>query len=282
MTVSIPARLLAAAASPGGQRWLRELPARIRHLSARYQLELEKPFEPSGFWSWAAPGRDGSGRSVVLKLSLPGRADGELAALTAWGGDGAPLLYAGGPDWLLLERLEPGRPLGTAAGHKQRQMVAELLPRLWKPAAEGFTSLDTFVTEMLATLDQADPLFARAGDRVRRLDPSDERVLLHGDLHEENILLGARGYAAIDPQPLAGERAFDVEPLLRRYLDRAENPDGATSLLDVFSRLGVDRNRALAYAGLRSGYYGTLCLQAGEHERAARWRERLAGLKALA
>ncbi len=47
---------------------------------------------------------------------------------------------------------------------------------------------------------------------------------LHGDVHHENILdAGPRGWLAIDPKGLLGERAFEFANLFR-------NPDVATAL----------------------------------------------------
>jgi streptomycin 6-kinase len=73
-------------------------------------------------------------------------------------------------------------------------------------------------------------------------------VLLHQDLHGGNVRRSARGWLAIDPKPLVGERAFDVASLLRdRRDDLARDPDAAWRIrrrLDFYSdRLGLDRER---------------------------------------
>src|SRR5690606_4449317 len=54
---------------------------------------------------------------------------------------------------------------------------------------------------------------------------------LHGDLHHENILLGDRGWLAIDPKGLVGDPVFDVANLFL-------NPRGN----------GLSRNEARAAA----------------------------------
>lgn len=41
-----------------------------------------------------------------------------------------------------------------------------------------------------------------------------ERVLLHGDLHHDNILLGGDGYRAIDPKGVVGPKIFDIPRFL--------------------------------------------------------------------
>jgi streptomycin 6-kinase len=50
-------------------------------------------------------------------------------------------------------------------------------------------------------------------------------VALHGDMHHENVLrFGSRGWLAIDPKGLTGERGFD-------YANIFCNPDGATATM---------------------------------------------------
>ena len=77
---------------------------------------------------------------------------------------------------------------------------------LWPAAARG------------GVLGQAAPVAARLLDTQRDL------VVLHGDLHHENVLdFGDRGWLAIDPKGLYGERTFDFVNILR-------NPDADLAL----------------------------------------------------
>jgi len=43
---------------------------------------------------------------------------------------------------------------------------------------------------------------------------------LHGDFHHENLLLGERGWLAIDPKGLIGDPAYDSANLFYNPLDR--------------------------------------------------------------
>ncbi len=87
-------------------------------------------------------------------------------------------------------------------------------------------------------------------------DPRDV-VVLHGDIHHGNVLDGGeRGWLAIDPKGLLGERTFDFVNILR-------NPDVATALapgrfarqIEVLTAAAsIERQRlldwTLAFAGL--------------------------------
>jgi len=85
---------------------------------------------------------------------------------------------------------------------------------------------------------------------------------LHGDIHHGNVLdAGARGWIAIDPKGLLGERTFDFVNILR-------NPDAATALARkrfdrqvevLVDAAALDRTRllkwTLAFAGLSAAWH---------------------------
>ena len=67
-------------------------------------------------------------------------------------------------------------------------------------------------------------------------------VVLHGDLHHDNILdFGARGWLAIDPQGLWGERGFDFANIFT-------NPDLSDPARPVATQPGVFQRRVAVVA----------------------------------
>ncbi len=74
-------------------------------------------------------------------------------------------------------------------------------------------------------------------------------MLLHGDLHQDNILSSERdGWLAIDPKGLIGEPAYETGAILRNFLpELLEMPNPKRILarrIDQFSEeLGFDRAR---------------------------------------
>ena len=102
---------------------------------------------------------------------------------------------------------------------------------------------------------------ADAAARALLADPRDP-VVLHGDIHHGNVLdAGARGWLAIDPKGLLGERTFDFVNILR-------NPDAATALAPgrfdrqvevLTAAAALDRQRllkwTLAFAGLSASWH---------------------------
>jgi streptomycin 6-kinase len=190
----------------------------------------------------------------VLKIQRPHReSEHEAAALELWDGDGAVRLLRHDPaaHALLLERCVPGTPLSAAGQDEGLDVFVELLPRLWKPAGEPFRSLAEEAAWWLESLPRQDwsaaPALLEAALEALRVLPGTqgEQVLLHQDLHADNVLSAQREpWLAIDPKPLVGEREFGIAPVVRsRELGHSKR-----DVLHRFDRLtaelGLDRERA--------------------------------------
>ena len=220
-----------------GEEWLRRLPDIVSYLRERWEIEVGRPFE--GIWyNWVAPARRADGTHAVIKLCVPG--DEEFAsgalALEAFDGRGAVRLLELdlGLGAMLMERVEPGGQLYDVRDDvAATSAAAGVIVKLRRPVppdhpfptvsrwARGFSLLrDRFgggigpMPPML--VERAELLF----DDL--LSSQEETVLLHGDLHQENILSvsdGERGsWLAIDPKGVAGDPAYEVAALLH-------NPD---------------------------------------------------------
>jgi streptomycin 6-kinase len=77
--------------------------------------------------------------------------------------------------------------------------------------------------------------------------------VLHGDLHHENVLKHSlRGWLAIDPQCLFGERTYDLANAFynpKGFSDLAASPDRIERLAGKFSQtLQIEQKRILQYA----------------------------------
>jgi streptomycin 6-kinase len=85
------------------------------------------------------------------------------------------------------------------------------------------------------------------------LSSSGPPVLLHGDLHQENILRAERDpWLAIDPKGLAGEPAYEVGALLRNPGDRVRRADSPSRMMArriaiLAEALGIDAQRIVAW-----------------------------------
>jgi streptomycin 6-kinase len=98
-------------------------------------------------------------------------------------------------------------------------------------------------------------VFDRAnGIRREFLASPGETVLLHGDLHHDNVLRAAREpWLVIDPKGVAGEREFEVGPLMynpwQRLLEWPNLKAILSRRVDILVEvLGFDRQRLLGWA----------------------------------
>lgn len=210
------------------------------------------------------------GRPAMLKVSESEEETAGYDALQWWGGSGAVQVYARSGHALLMERAAGTRSLAAMSQRGQDgeatrticTVVAQLhaaratpLPAL-TPLPQRFASLAAFRAEPASTL--------RASQRAMEqlLATPRDVVCLHGDIHHHNILDGGnRGWLAIDPKGLLGERGFD-------YANLFCNPDAATAchpqrfearLQLVTQAAQLDRQRLLqwilAWSGLSAVWH---------------------------
>jgi streptomycin 6-kinase len=237
--------------------WLERVPELVRHCVERWVLELGEPYA-LGAAGYAVRVRLRDGTPAVLKLIYPHReAEHEADALAVWNGEGAVRLLAAAEDgWaMLIERCEPGTLLAHADADEALDVLIALLPRLWRSVGEPFRLLSD---EVEVWLEEMPPAWELAGrpiehtllDEVmhslRALASSQgEHVLLHQDLHTDNVLAAEREpWLAIDPKPLRGEREFNLAPIVRDYVLGHSRRDVVHRLDRLTSELGLDRERA--------------------------------------
>jgi len=236
------------------------------------------------------PARRANGSPAVLKVNFPEpESEHEAEALAGWNGKGAVRLLARDDERraLLVERCLPGTQLWALDENEANEIAADVLSRLWQgPTAGPFRPLAEEAARWAAQLPGAWEVAGRPFERElleeavdflrRETSPVADAVLLHQDLHGGNILSSERGWLAIDPKPLVGERAFDVASLLRdRRAELARDPEAAARVrrrLDFFSyRLGLDRERVRGWGiahALAWGFEGNRVLP--EHVECAR------------
>jgi streptomycin 6-kinase len=232
----------------------------VAELVDGWALELEPSFQPAHI-ALVVPVRCEDGSAAVLKVNFPDpESEHEPDALASWNGAGAIRLLARDDERraLLVERCVPGTPLWEVEEDEANEIAASVLSQLWKPrpAGEPRALADEAVRwaeSLPATWEEAGrpfelALLDEAVEFLRTAPAPEDAALLHQDLHGGNVLRSDRGWLAIDPKPLVGERAFDVASLLRdRRAELANDPDAAGRIrrrLDFYSdRLGLDRER---------------------------------------
>ncbi len=249
-----------------GAEWLRRLPERIAACERRWSLRALPPFTLT--YNYVAPAVRDDGTEVVLKLGMPdGEQRTQAAALRLYDGHGIVKLLDADDDEgiMVLERLSPGTPLTLVTDDaKATRLAASVMRELRRPAppqhpfptvarwAAGLGRLRSrfdggtgpLPEEMVA---RAEALF------VDLLGSMGEPVLLHGDLHHENIVTAQREpWLALDPKGVVGEAEYEVGALLynpQPWLTR--QPDAARLMarrVDILvDELGYERQRIVGW-----------------------------------
>jgi streptomycin 6-kinase len=216
--------------------------------------------------SWLLPvNRDRS--TAMLKVMKPSSDERNAAALLRYfDGDGAVRLYEAQADALLLERVDGRRSLAvmatTGADAEAAKILADGVRKLHAPRRpprpDGLTPLRQRFSSLYER-ENVLPILARCASLARKLITTESNVVpLHGDLHHYNVLDGgARGWLAIDPKALLGERAYEVANLLGNpwpHADIVHQPERMRRLAALYAaELRLDAERILAFALAHAG-----------------------------
>jgi streptomycin 6-kinase len=250
-----------------GRDWLRDLPNVIDEAAERWSLKLGRPF-PNLSINFVTPVTRADGAEAVLKAGVPNREIfTEVNALKLFDGKGAVRLLEADPGKgiMLLERLLPGTPVSELGDDIQAvEIAAGVLRQLERevPAGQPFPTLQDWFAGLAKVRARfqggTGPLPAKLVDLAEKfsaelLASSEERVLLHGDLHHENIISSSRGpWLAIDPKGVVGEQAYEVCAFLRNpmpeLLTGMDTKRVLTRRVDQFSELlGFERERLIRW-----------------------------------
>jgi len=158
------------------------------------------------------------GQPAMLKLATVEEERSGAALMEWWEGDGAAPVLARDDNALLLERARSvGGLADMARGGRDDEaclILCTVAARLHAPRSKPLPKLIP-LKQWFRELDEAAAthggILVRCAATASQLlaDPRDLCVL-HGDLHHGNALdFGPRGWLAIDPKGLIGERGFD-------------------------------------------------------------------------
>lgn len=251
-----------------GQRWLERLPAILNVCQQKWDITIGPPVSNLSF-HYVAPAVQRDGTPVMVKIAAPtGEFVQESEALRLFAGHGMARLLAcdAENEAMLLEQLRPGMLLTALEDDEQAiSAAASVMRQLWRPApaqhpfptvadwGRGFVRLRQHYDGghgpfPKALLEEAEALYAEMTATM------EEPVLLHGDLHQENILSAERvPWLAIDPKGLIGEPAYETGAILRNPLPgllSLPNPGRilARRIDQLSAELNLDRQRVRNWA----------------------------------
>ncbi len=258
------ARMMIELFGEAGRAWLNRLPALLAAYEERWDLTLGAPFSNLSF-NYVAPAIRADGAQVIVKVGLSDEFPSQPEALRHFAGHGMArlLAYDEQNNIMLLESLRPGRSLRAVENDEEAISAAvDVMRQLWRPLpsqhypfptvsawGEGFGRIRDLYAGGVgpfpspAIFDRAERLYAELGASTA------EPVLLHGDLHQDNILSAEREpWLAVDPKGVIGEPAYETGALLRNFWPDILSIPNPKSLMrrridQLTAELGFERER---------------------------------------
>ena len=217
--------------------------------------------------------------NAVLKLLKP-KSDEQNSAkiLKYFNGQGAVELLKHEGNALLLEHLEPKQNLNKMVLRgdydKATSIIVDVIKQLHSPKKselpKGIKNLRQHLKALFEMADsEPNSIYSKAAHVAEKLLADEkEKKLLHGDIHHENILHSDRGWLAIDPKGIVGERTYEVANTLcnpHHMPEVAHNPERLKRQASIFaSMLDLDENRILKFAYVHSCI--SMCWSIGDKE----------------
>jgi streptomycin 6-kinase len=228
----VPAVVRTTALAAGAGAWLHGLPDLITSLERDWSIAVGLAYQDATE-ALVAEATVADGTPAVLKLLVPRPGDAarnEITVLRLTRGDGCVRLLRADESRgaLLLERLgrslhELGLPIT-----ERHQALCAAAARVWRPApgcglptgADKGRWLARFIAATWEELDR--PCSGRAvtyalecaRDRIAARD-EERAVLVHGDVHEWNLLEAGAVFKLVDPDGLLAEPEYDLGVLMR-------------------------------------------------------------------
>ena len=206
--------------------WLERLPAILADCARRWQLTILPPFGNLSF-HYVTPAVRADGTAVVIKASSPtGEFAEEAQATRLFAGRGIARLLEVDfeQEVMLLERLLPGMVLAQLVPEEDERatsILTSVMHRLWQPAPAQHTfptveELFNGFKQLRARFDGGcgpfpPHLLEEAEILVAELlATAGPPMLLHGDLHHENVLLAGSEWRVIDAKGVVGDPGYEI------------------------------------------------------------------------
>lgn len=213
-----------------GKAWLQSLPSLISELEAKWHWKFSHPAKDLSYNFVGFGKRNADKKEVVVKILCP---DGVLEKELQWLqfypevtpkiGGSDPKLRA-----FLMEKVSPGQSLKYLVQQGQDEEATRILAKVILKLGKPMPSVQApfrHVRDFIPTLSK---LHGKVPSELVHLAAflfqdlcmtAPQDVLLHGDLHHDNILSSEDSWSVIDPHGYIGDPAFEVGAMIGNPLD---------------------------------------------------------------
>jgi len=181
-------------------------------------------------------------KSVILKISEDSEElESEYNALKAFENLGAASVLAYSKNAIILERIESGNSLAEYFPNNEEasiDIVSEIIKKLRDAPRSSyiFTSIDQWLgllddQAFYESEDISDLIKKASVIKDELLSVKKPQILLHADLHHNNILKGFDGWKVIDPKGVIGEAEYDVGCFIRNPVSELSSHVDAINII---------------------------------------------------
>ena len=220
-----------------GKAWLDELPELVTAIASR--LDLRDLKEVTNLtYNYVLSGFRGD-NPIILKLGLDNaNLKQEAFALKCFAGYGAVKVLAEDNGMLLLQRAVPDISLKSYFSNMEQEsieIVCKVMKKLHKASISGahhFPHVKDWLTALDKDWNIPNHYLQKARQlRDQLLKTAALDVLLHGDLHHDNILQNGENWLVIDPKGVIGESAYEVAAFIRNPMPELMHHADATTII---------------------------------------------------
>ncbi|OAI48533.1 hypothetical protein AYO45_00940 [Gammaproteobacteria bacterium SCGC AG-212-F23] len=260
-----------------GEQWIADLPDIIDKLTTHWQLTHLNPVNNMSF-HFVAKATLNNNQAAVLKIGCDEKSvKDEMLALQYFNGTASVKLidyhekyYA-----LLLHQAIPGITLKSFYPEKLEYVIECYVNTMQKLHEKHLPSRHPFrhISDWLKSIDKvtsklipAHLLEKAIATKNKLLATSSKQVLLHGDLHHDNLLQDGNTWVTIDPKGIVGEPEFEIAAFDFMYINElANNPDTkqifAKRIKMLAHQANLDASRIKAWVFVRLILMAAWCIE---------------------
>lgn len=245
-----------------GVVWLNTLPKKIEQLCDKWNLQFLKALPDLTYHFIGLVAILQTNEVAVLKIAPTNeQIETEANWLFSMNRTAANIYsYDSEHHAILMERLQPGHTLKALvkSGHDDNatKIICELIRNIQKYQLTiyQFKPLSTLYTNFSKLDGYFDKkMLSKAKSLFNDLTSESPSVILHGDLHHDNILLSYHTWKVIDPHGYSGDPAYEVGAMIYNPLDCFPNTHSVQQIISrrlkiLSDELPFDMQRIKAWA----------------------------------
>ncbi len=237
-----------------GKQWLDSLPEITNKIAKEHNLSGLTPVNNMTF-NYVASGYQND-KPIILKIGMNSKALAkEASCLKIFAKHAVAEVIADDTNMIIMQRAVPGSTLKDHFPDNDidaTKFLCASIKELHKasiPESHNFYHLSELFKTLDQKLDIPDEILSKAKHlRDKLLSTTTEEVLLHGDLHHDNILKNGDSWLVIDPKGFTGDPAFEPAAYLCNPIPELLQENHARKIIEnriniCSAELGIDAQR---------------------------------------